>query len=399
MPHRNINKLAAVSLRQLPAGMHGDGGGLWLDVRAAGSRVWIFRFTRHGRAHSMGMGPLNTISLSEARVKAREARKLLLEGIDPLAARAAKRKPGLSFRDAAESYVEAHSAGWRSEKHRQQWGTSLGTYAFPVIGAMPVDAIDTAAVLRVLKPIWVAKPETASRVRSRVELVLGWATAQGLRAGDNPAAWKAHLQHMLAPRAKVARVEHHAALPHSEVAGFVAELRAVPGVAARALELLVLTASRTAEVLGATWAEIDLEAAQWVIPGSRMKNQRDHRVPLSEPALAILTGLATDNQETRSARKVFGELGPLGMARLLGKLCGAGPTVHGMRASFRSWCADRGVARELAEQALAHSVGSAVEAAYNRSDLFERRRALMSDWASYCDGAGGAKVVQLRAGG
>lgn len=391
------NRLAAVSLRKLGPGRWHDGLGLYLQVKGSRSRVWIFKYTRHGRAHSLGLGPLHTVSLADARQRAREARRLLLDGTDPLDVRRQERAPGMTFRQAAESYIASHEAGWRSPKHRHQWGASLSTYVYPIIGDEPVAAINTASVLKVLQAIWTSRPETASRVRSRMELVLGWAKTAGHRAGDNPAVWKAHLENLLPSRSKVARIEHHAAMRHDEIAGFISDLRAVEGPAARALELLILTASRTAEVTGATWSEIDLEARQWLVPGARMKAGRDHRVPLSEPAVALLRGCVVDDRASAQGL-VFGKLGAVALARVLGRLRGRGPTVHGFRASFRSWCADRGVPRELAEAALAHAVGSAVEAAYNRSDLLERRRRLMSDWASYCDGASGGKVVKLARG-
>ena len=296
---RKIGKLAAVSLPKRPAGMHGDGGGLYLQVTASGVRTWIYRFMLEGRAREMGLGPLHTVSMAEARSKARDCRKQVLEGIDPIEARQGKRAAArlaaataMTFEQCGDAYIAAQKAGWKNPKHAAQWPSTLSTYVYPVFGALPVQAIDTGLVMKAIEPIWTAKPETASRVRGRIESVLDWAKARGYREGENPARWKGHLENLLPARSKVATVEHHAALPYPEIADFIASLREQKGIAARALEYLILTAARTSEVIGATWAEIDLEARLWTIPGSRMKAGREHRVPLSEPVLAILDQLA-----------------------------------------------------------------------------------------------------------
>jgi hypothetical protein len=286
---RGVEKLAAVSLPKLPAGMHSDGAGLYLQVTEGGARTWVYRFMLAGRAREMGLGPLHTIKLKEAREKARECRKVRLEGIDPIEARNAKRAEArlasataITFQQCAEAYIAAHKASWRSPKHAAQWPATLGTYVYPVFGSLPVQAIDVGLVMKVLEQnvagedepsasLWNATPETASRVRGRVESVLDWAKARGYREGENPARWKGLLENLLPRRSKVAAVEHHPALPYPEIADFIASLRSQEGIAARALEFLILTASRTGEVIGATWAEIDLEARLWTIPGSRMK--------------------------------------------------------------------------------------------------------------------------------
>jgi integrase len=393
---RAIGKLAAVQLGRLPAGWHGDGGGLWLQVTASGARSWVVRFTLHKQARWMGIGPLHTISLAEARGKARECRRLLLDGVDPIEARRAIRMGDrlaaaktLTFRECAERYIASHKAGWRNPKHAAQWPATLSAYVYPVLGELPVQGVDVGLVMRALEPIWTAKPETASRVRGRIEAVLDWATARGYRSGENPARWRGHLESLLPRKAKVRRVEHLAALPNVEMSAFIAELRAQSGTAARALEFAILTAARTGEVIGATWPEIDAAARLWTVPGARMKGGKEHRIPLSEPAQAILAGLE------RKGSRVFG-IGSTAMNVLLKRLrseC----TVHGFRSSFRDWAAERtGFPHEVVEMALAHTVGNAVTRAYQRSDLFERRRELAEAWARFCDGSGDGKVIEFR---
>jgi integrase len=395
---RALTKLSAVSLTRLPTGMHGDGAGLWLQVTETGARTWLFRFRHSGKARAMGLGPLHTISLAEARIKARACRQQLLEGIDPVEARKATRVGELlaaaktmTFRECAERYIEAHQAGWRNSKHAKQWPSTLAAYAYPMLGALPVQAIDRPDVLRVLAPIWNEKPETASRVRGRIESVLGWATQHGYREGANPATWKGALEHALPAKRKVRRVAHHAALPYPEIAGFMATLHQQAGMAARALEFAILTAARTGEVTGAPWQEIDAEARLWTIPAERMKGGREHRVPLSEPALMILAGLP------RKGSRIF-PIADRAMLDLLNRQR-PGLTVHGFRSTFSDWCAEQtSFPSEVREMALAHSVGSAVEAAYRRGDLFEKRQALAEAWGRFCSGSPEGKVVQLRHG-
>jgi integrase len=414
-----IGKLAAVSLSRLPAGMHGDGGNLWLQVTPSGARTWLFRFRHAGKARAMGLGPLHTVSLAEARVKARECRRLLLEGFDPLEARKATRlavkldaAKVMTFRECAERYIAAHKAGWRNPKHAAQWPATLTAYVYPVFGPLPVQAIDTALVMKAVEPIWNAKPETASRVRGRIESVLDWATARGYRAGENPARWRGHLENLLPARNKVRRVKHHAALPYPEIAAFVAELRQQEGIAARALEFAILTAARTGEVIEARWDEINTAERLWTIPAERMKAGKEHRVPLSAAALAILahrraaeTASEAECGERRQGGFIFpggpgGKAGrPLSnMAFLmtLRRMGRADLTAHGFRSTFSDWCAEQtSFPSEVRELALAHAVGNAVEAAYRRGDLFEKRRQLAEAWARFCDG-GGAAVIELR---
>lgn len=403
---RALGQLSAVVLPKLPAGTHSDGGGLYLQVTKSGARTWVYRFMLAGRAREMGLGPLHTVSLSEARSKARECRKIRLEGADPIEARNAKRAEArlaaataMTFQACAEAYIAAHRAGWKNPKHAAQWPSTLATYVYPVLGALPVQAVDVGLVMKVLEPIWREKPETASRVRGRIESVLDWAKARGHREGENPARWKGHLENLLPARSKVARVEHYSALPYPETADFVARLREQDGVAAQALEFLILTAARTGEIIGATWAEIDFDQRLWTVPGSRMKAGREHRVPLSEPALAILKPLTV----TKASEFVFsgGRIGKplsnMAMLKLLQRMGRGDLTAHGFRSTFSDWCAEQtAFPSEVREMALAHTVSDKVEAAYRRGDMFAKRRQLMDAWATYCDpGQPGGNVVAL----
>jgi integrase len=392
---REMGKLAAVQLNRLPAGLHGDGGNLWLQVTDTGARTWVFRFRHSGKARAMGLGPLHTISLAKARIKARECRELLLSGVDPIDARKAKRAGELvaaakmlTFQECAKQYIASHQAGWRNVKHAAQWPSTLAAYVYPVIGALPVQTIDVTLVMRVLEAIWTAKPETASRVRGRIESILDWATARGYRSGENPARWRGHLENLLPAKRKVRRAKHLAALPYVEMSAFVADLRRTEGISARALEFAILTAARTGEITGARWDEIDAEGRLWTIPAARMKAGHEHRVPLSKAAQAILAGLA------HHGSRIF-PISERTMRDLLGKLR-PGITVHGFRSSFSDWCAEQTpFPSEVRELALAHAVGSKVEAAYRRTDLAEKRRELAEAWARFCAGDRG-EVIELR---
>lgn len=291
-------KLTAVKVRALTApGRYGDGNGLWLQVRDVDHRSWLYRYMLDGKARQMGLGTVEAVSLAAAREAAREARKLVRQGIDPIDHRRAGQEAkaaanALTFRETAERYIAAHEASWRNAKHRQQWNNTLKTYAFPVIGGLAVSAVDVGHVMQVIEPLWRDKTETASRLRGRMEAVLDYATARGWRTGDNPARWRGHLDNLLPARAKVRRVEHHPALPWREMAKFMAALHNEAGIAARALEFAILTAARTGEAIGARWAEIDLDAAVWTVPAERMKAGREHRVPLSAAALGVLEEMA-----------------------------------------------------------------------------------------------------------
>jgi integrase len=351
----------------------------------------------HGQAREMGLGPLHIVTLAEAREKAREARRLRHEGIDPIEARKAKQAEerlaaatAMTFQECAERYIEAHKPGWKNPKHAKQWPSTLETYVYPVFGSLPVQAIDVGLVMKVLEPIWQTKPETASRVRGRIEAVLDWAKARGYRNGENPAQWRGHLENLLPARSKVRKVEHHPALPYPEMADFIACLLKQDGIAARALEFLILTATRTNELIGARWEEFDLTKKVWTIPGERMKAGKEHRVPLSGRALEIIAEMQADRVNDHPFVFPGGRpekpLSNMAMLKLLGRMGRDDLTAHGFRSSFRDWAAEVTLfPSEVVEMALAHTVGDKVEAAYRRGDLFEKRRELMEAWARYCE--------------
>lgn len=387
-------KLTALGVARLKTpGMYGDGHGLWLQVTGSGAKSWIFRFTLRGKSREMGLGSAATFSLAEARDRARDCRKLTADGIDPIEVRRAKFQEAeleaakaVTFKQCAEIYIEAHKASWRSDRHAKQWPSTLKHYAYPLFGDLPVQIIDTGLVMKALEPIWSTKPETATRVRGRIEAVLDWATTRGYRRGENPARWKGHLANLLPRRSKVKKVAHHPALPFRQMPVFMAELRGQDTIPARALEFTILTAVRSGEALGARWAEIDMDRAIWIIPAERMKAGVEHRVPLSEPAIALLAQMRGVNDIFVFPGRRSGE--PLNdkMTRdVLAKLDRTGITVHGFRSSFRDWAGEyTAFPRDLAEMALAHTVGDATERAYRRSDLFEKRRELMNAWATIC---------------
>jgi integrase len=391
-------------MKNLGPGRYGDGGGLFLFVRSAESAFWVFRYTRAGRMREMGLGRARgkeAVPLAKARDKAVDLRRLLQAGVDPLAEKAARAeakaaevaaeaRAAITFRQEAEAYVAAHSPGWRNSKHLAQWKSTLNAYAYPHIGDLPVADVTTDHVLEVLQPIWQAKPETASRLRGRIESVLVAATVKGLRTpGNNPAAWKGHLDQLLVSRSKLAPVEHHAALPHGELPAFFLRVQAADGLGARALELAILTAARTTEVLNAVWAEIDLEAAApiWIVPAARMKARREHRVPLSSAAVALLRKLATVRQGefVFAGRREKTPLSNMAMLMALRRLGREDLTAHGFRSTFRDWAAETtNFSSEVVEMALAHTVGDKVEAAYRRGDLLAKRRDLMEAWGTFC---------------
>ncbi len=390
---RTLYRLSPLKVRTLKRkGLHADGGGLYLRVSNSGTKGWIFRFGTNGKLRDHGLGPVHTVGLAEARELAHECRKLRLQGIDPiahkrgaLAARNAALAKTLTFAECAAAYVKGHEAGWRSALHGRQWISSLQRHVYPVIGALPVSAIDTATVMKVVEPLWRTVPETAGRVRQRIEAVLDWARVRGYREGENPARWRGHLDRLLPARAKVQAVAHLAALPYAEIGAFMAQLRQLTSTGARALEFAILTAARTGEVLGARWPEIDLANAVWVIPAARMKNGREHRVPLSGAALRLLKGM----QSAHENEFVFpGRHGPLegkALRRVLQRLGRDSITPHGFRSCFRDWCGEvTTFPREVAEAALAHVSGDAVERAYRRGDALQKRRELMEAWAAYC---------------
>ena len=403
---RAIGKLSALKVtRATSPGLYGDGGGLYLRVTKERNKSWVFRFMLGGKARWMGIGPLHIVSLADARSRAAECRTLHHNSIDPIDARRAERQRTsldaartITFAQCAASYIASHRSGWRNAKHAAQWEATLETYAGPVIGALPVQGIDTTLVLKVLEPIWSTKPETASRLRGRIEQILDWAKVRGYRLGENPARWRGHMDKLLPAKSKVRRVTHHAALPWAALPGFLASVRAQKGDAARALEFAILTAARTGEIIAATWSEIDIGEKVWVIPADRMKGGREHRVPLSRRALAILDEMKPAQPRSKDApwpaeaKFIFGNatgrpLSNMALLMLLRRMGRGDLTTHGFRSTFRDWAAEQtDFPGDVAEMALAHVVGSKVEAAYRRGDLFEKRRQLMEDWAAYCEG-------------
>jgi integrase len=349
-----------------------------------------------GRAREMGLGPRALYSLAEARAAAQEARKLRHQGIDPIEARRAAKvqkrldaAKAMTFQECAHAYIAAHRAGWRNGKHAAQWEATLATYAGPVIGAFPVAAVDTALVMKVIEPLWATKPETASRLRGRIERVLDWAKVSGYRIGENPARWRGHLDHLLPARSKVRKVEHHAALACAELPSFRVELCDKEGIAARALEFAILTAARTGEVIGARWSELDLLDKTWTVPTERMKARREHRVPLSASALAILEEMqghrAGNDGFVFPGGKNGKPLSNMAFLMLLRRMGRGDLTAHGFRATFKTWASERtSFQNEVVEAALAHVTGSKVEQAYQRGDMFEKRRRLMAAWSEFC---------------
>jgi integrase len=404
-----IGKLTALKVSKAKTpGYYGDGGGLYLQVSRYLSKSWVFRRKLAGRVREMGLGSLDTYSLAEARERARECRKLCDEGRDPIEERRAARNREkleaarvMTFQESSERYIAAHEAGWKNPKHAAQWPATLAAYVYPVFGSLPVAAIDTALVLKAIEPIWNDKPETASRVRGRIEVILDWATVRGDRQGENPARWRGHLDKLLPNKTKIRRVEHHAALPYGEIGAFMAELRRQPGVGAQALAFAILTAARTGEVIGATWSEIDLNARLWTVPAERMKAGKEHRVPLSDAAAAILEDLAArvrDGDFVFPGGRAGRPLSNMAMTMTLRRMGRSDLTTHGFRSSFRDWAAERtGFPADVAEMALAHTVGDKVEAAYRRGDLFQKRRQIMEAWAKFCGTApvAGGQVVSF----
>jgi integrase len=398
---RKSNKLTARQVAAAKPGRHGDGAGLYLVVAPSGARKWIMRFTWAGKPNEMGLGGA-AVSLAQARDKADAARKLVAAGVNPIGYRRTAKhlragKP--TFGQCADELLAAKASEWRNEKHKAQWRMTLTEYAKP-LRALSVDEVDTEAVLSVLQPMWQSIPETASRLRARIEAVLDAARAKGhiARNEANPARWRGHLDKLLPKRQKLTR-GHHAAMAFDDVPDFIGKLRGRDSMAALALEFLILTAARSGEVLGACWSEFDLDAKVWTIPANRMKAGREHRVPLSSQAMAIVETLAT----TRSSEFIFpgrsykSPLSPAAIKAVLVRLKIEGATVHGFRSSFRDWCGNEtSFPREIAEAALAHAAPNAVEAAYRRSDALEKRRGLMEAWASYCEPDSRGNVIPMR---
>jgi integrase len=387
-------KLTARKVQTAKPGKYSDGGNLYLIVADTGTRKWVLRFTWRGRAKEMGVGSATSVPLADARERAAEARHKIARGLNPIDAR--KRDGGIpTFGQMADEVLKALSPGFRNDKHKAQWKSTLETYAAPLRGR-PVDAITTDDVLAVLKPIWLEKAETASRVRGRIEKVLDAAKAKGFRDGENPARWRGHLDHLLPRRSKLAR-PHHPAMPYEVAPEFIRNLREREGTAALALEFCILTAARSGEVLGLRWSEIDFDRAVWTVPPARMKAGREHRVPLSGRAVAILRGLTASNQGefAFAGRRLNKPLSGMAMDMILRRMNVTDATVHGFRSSFRDWAGNVSTfPREVIETALSHVVGDQAEQAYRRSDALEKRRQLMEAWASYCEGTANNAMVQ-----
>ncbi len=391
-----LNRLTALQISRLTEpGYFTDGGGLYLSVSKTGTKSWIFRYDWQGKRHEMGLGSLKTVLLQTARTKARDCRQQILDGINPLVAKRATRRASaleraraITFDQCATAFIAAHRDGWKNPKHIKQWENTLTDYASPKVGKLSVADVDTALVRKILEPIWKTKTVTAKRLRARIENILDWATVAGYRTGDNPARWKGHLDKMLAAPGKVAKTAHFAALPWSEVGQFMVDLRQQQGIAARGVELAILTAARSGEIRGATWAEIDLDGALWTIPADRMKAGREHRIPLSKQAVALLNALPRNGEFVFPGAKAKDgkPLSDMSLTAVLRRMKRGDITVHGFRSTFRDWCAEASnFPRAVAEHALAHKLPDKTEAAYQRGDLLTKRVALMTAWANYCD--------------
>ena len=402
-------KLTASKIKALqPGKASGDGRNLWIVASDSGRKRWEFRYTISGKRRAMGLGPWPEVTLDKARDRALELRRQLLEGTDPLASKQLRQphqpRSLTLFKEVAEEAIRRWSGEWKSPKQEPQWRSSLERYAYPILGNMHVGVITPEHVRDVLEPIWHAKAPTAERVHNRIERILDYATVLKLRSGDNPARWKGNLEHMLARRD--VPDNNFSALPYERIAGFMADLRQRAGIAARALELVILTATRTNEVTNARWSEIDLENAIWVIPSERMKtkktNKAPHRVPLSKQAIELLKALPRDSvgdyvfMGAEPGKPIATDL-----RRVLVRMERTDITAHGFRSTFRDWVSDRTSYPEvLAEKALAHKDTNKVQAAYRRTDMFEKRIPLMQDWANYCDGIeAGGTVVPLKVAG
>ncbi len=413
-----VNRLTAKLIANLSErGNYPDGRNLYLQVSAFGTKSWLFRYTLDGSTHWMGLGSLLDISLADARRKRDELRLKLLEGVCPLserreqrALRRATKVRSKTFFECATELIKAKESGWKNEKHAAQWyatfeETKRGTKVFPaatqLINNLPVSEIDTPEILKVLEPIWTTKTETASRVRGRIEAVLDWARVAGLRTGDNPARWSGHLEYLLAKKSKVVTVEHHDAIPYSELPAFMSELRERESVSARALEFLILTIGRTGEIIGGQLDEITEEVVKdpnteveqkitfWTVPAERMKAKKEHRVPLCDRAIEILQNVPREagNPYLFPGAKEGQGLSNMAMLELLRGMRGRGATVHGLRSSFRDWAAETThYPNEILEMALAHTIGNKAEAAYRRGDLVMKRARLMDEWSRYCAG-------------
>ncbi len=406
---RQTRKLSALEVARIKdIGKHPLGEGLYLQVSKSGSRSWLFRYSITKKSTWMGLGSCNVVSLAEVRAKTLSLRKALLDGVNPLlqknlleqAQRLSEAKL-ITFDECANRYISAHKSGWKNKKHISQWENTLKTYVSPVFGNVSIQDVDTALVMRVLEPIWDTKNETADRVRGRIERIIGWATVQKYRIGNNPALWRGHLDNLLAMRKKVRKVEHHSALPFKDLADFMTSLRKIESVASLALEFTILTATRTSEALNAKWDEFNIEDKYWLIPAERMKAGVEHKVPLSEEAVKILRTLEARaiNEFVFPGKKKTKPLSNMAMLQIIRRL-GFNVTTHGFRSTFRDWAAEcTYFGNEVVEKALAHTISNKVEAAYRRGDLFDKRRKLMNTWAEYSRSSRTEnRVIELRLG-
>ncbi len=399
-------KLTSLEVNRIKEpGKHPLGENLYLQVSKSGTRSWIFRYTLDGKGRWMGLGSASVVSLAKARDLVVDQKRILQKGLDPLKKRAFDLKEeqakSVTFKQCAENYIEAHKPKWKSRKNLIQWQNSLATYAYPVCGDLPVGEIDTATVMKILKPIWYEKTETASRVRARVERILSWATVQGYRNGENPAQWRGHLDQLLPNKSTISKTNHFKAMPFDEVGFFIKDLRAMEGIASRAMEFLILTATRTNETLEARWDEINLDEKVWTIPATRMKAKREHKIPLSHRCIQLLLEM----RDLRCSEFVFPgtkhnhPLSNMSLLMILRRM-DLKFTTHGFRSSFSDWAAERtNITREVVEMALAHTIKNKVEAAYRRGDLMLKRKKLMDTWAEYCsidDNSNAHQIVELQ---
>ena len=395
------HKLTALTVSKMSkSGVYGDGAGLFIRVTESGSKHWIHRFSLRGKAHWMGLGPYPEITLDQARQATLDARRLRLKGFNPITDRDAEnaRKHGaITFQECADQYIASHRTGWKNPKHADQWVNTIATYCGPVIGKLPVNEVSVGFVMRVLEPIWTTKAETAGRVRGRIESILDWAKVRGYREGDNPARWKGQLDHLLPNSSRVKRITHHAALGYTEMGGFMGKLRQQAGNGARALEYAILTACRSGEVRLARWEEIDLKSRVWIIPGERMKAGKEHRVPLSDAAIALLNQMEKSGQLIFPGRGEGKPLSDMSLTAVLRRMERGDLTAHGFRSTFRDWTSEStAYPRDVAEMALAHSIGDKVEAAYRRGDLFTKRTRMMEDWSRFCNQTQSGSVLPLK---
>lgn len=389
-----IHKLTALQVQRFTEpGYYGDGGGLWLQITKNGGRSWVFRFRLFGKNREMGLGPVHTISLAQAREKALLCRQLVLDGRDPIEERNAQRLKVAqeaaqvkTFAECAQAYIEAHRSGWKNVKHAKQWSSTLSTYADPVIGSLPVDLIDTPLILKILEPIWYEKTETASRVRNRIELILDWAAAREYRTGENPARWKGHMDKLLPARSKIQRATHFNALPYQDAPEFMKLLKQREGISARAVEFTILTVARSGEVRGALWSEINFEEKLWIIPKERMKAAKEHRIPLCEQVITLLSNLPRIKDHDLIFPGVHSQkpLSDMSLTAVLKRMNYQDFTMHGFRSTFRDWAGETtNFPREVIEHALAHQLKDKAEAAYQRGDLLLKRKDLMGAWGEF----------------